>query len=423
MASLVEKYPKIPWLRIVASERSFTDYSFLLGSSGHRKEHQPYIEALVSRIVTFFEEHYKAFQPDGVITSYGDNIFNLIAGVLAQQFGIRIFIPHPAFITGSEQLTGGFIGNDIHLQSFKMLKRYRELLGRKLADEEFQKGEQIRAAICNYNSKDTLELVYGRKNYEKPVSPQAKKGLIQYILKNKNYNKDIAFFKILIWEKIKANLVRVSRSVTSARAIKAASNGSLPEKFVYFPMHYQPEASTLVAGVYYSNQVALIENISKLLPLGYKLVVREHPRGRSFRPSWHYRHLSQLHNVQFSDLNSKRLIQASEFVITISGTSAIEACAFGKPVAILGETFHSYNLLYYNVRDLRHLENIMRSVLVEKKFLNRLDRREMEIKFLLSYSSGVFNYFPLDGNEKRLAKEIINDFLEGRDLKFSPRSL
>ena len=76
-------------------------------------------------------------------------------------------------------------------------------------------------------------------------------------------------------------------------------------KSQFFSAQFQPEESTLTQGVWYANQVALIENISKSLPFGYTLVVKFHPWGRPIGPLWQYRYLKNFYNIKFSDLNSK----------------------------------------------------------------------------------------------------------------------
>ena len=38
LEALHERYPNVPWGTVIAAERSFTDYSFLFGGTGHRRE-------------------------------------------------------------------------------------------------------------------------------------------------------------------------------------------------------------------------------------------------------------------------------------------------------------------------------------------------------------------------------------------------
>ena len=44
------------------------------------------------------------------------------------------------------------------------------------------------------------------------------------------------------------------------------------QKYVYFPLHVDPEASTMVLSPFHTNQIALIENLSKSLPTDHLLV-------------------------------------------------------------------------------------------------------------------------------------------------------
>ena len=47
-------------------------------------------------------------------------------------------------------------------------------------------------------------------------------------------------------------------------------------RFIYFPLHVEPERQTLIVAPFYTNQIELITNIVKSLPVGYKLFVKEH---------------------------------------------------------------------------------------------------------------------------------------------------
>ena len=46
--------------------------------------------------------------------------------------------------------------------------------------------------------------------------------------------------------------------------------------FVYFPLHSEPEKALLLDAPYYSNQVDVIYNIAKSLPVGFTLLVKDH---------------------------------------------------------------------------------------------------------------------------------------------------
>ena len=141
------------------------------------------------------------------------------------------------------------------------------------------------------------------------------------------------------------------------------------EKYVFFPLHYEPETATMIMAPMYIDQIAVIENISKSLPLNYKLYVKEHPvmAALGMRDFSYYERLMKIPNIVLIDprINSKELIKSCKILITITGTAGWEAILFKKPAITLGSVFYnkmemvkkckSYNDLPYLVKDV--LEN------------------------------------------------------------------
>jgi capsule polysaccharide export protein KpsC/LpsZ len=115
------------------------------------------------------------------------------------------------------------------------------------------------------------------------------------------------------------------------------------ERFLLFPLHYQPEASTLVLGYFYDDQLSVIENIAKALPIGTYLYVKEHRIGFGLRRNAYYRRIRSYPNVRLIGpyANTRRLVADCDGVVTISSTVGWEALCFGKPVFLMGETFYS----------------------------------------------------------------------------------
>ena len=50
----------------------------------------------------------------------------------------------------------------------------------------------------------------------------------------------------------------------------------IKEKFILFPLHVQPEQSIDVAGRPFTDQIAYIKQLAKILPIDIVLVVKEH---------------------------------------------------------------------------------------------------------------------------------------------------
>lgn len=115
------------------------------------------------------------------------------------------------------------------------------------------------------------------------------------------------------------------------------------EKFVFFPLHFQPEMTTLVLGPYAVNQVAVVENIAKTLPIDHRLYVKEHKACLGRRETGYYRRLREIPNVRLISphADSHDLIKQSSAVCVISSTVGWEALLYEKPVVSIGDVFYN----------------------------------------------------------------------------------
>lgn len=115
------------------------------------------------------------------------------------------------------------------------------------------------------------------------------------------------------------------------------------EKFVFFPLHFQPEMTTLVLGPYAVNQVAVVENLAKTLPIDHRLYVKEHKASLGRREMGYYRRLRSIPNVRLISpyADSHDLITQSSAVCVISSTVGWEALLYEKPVVSIGDVFYN----------------------------------------------------------------------------------
>lgn len=114
------------------------------------------------------------------------------------------------------------------------------------------------------------------------------------------------------------------------------------EKFIYFPLHQEPERSLLIAAPKFSDQLHTIKQISKNLPNNYQLYVKEHPTqgpARNWREISFYKEIMELKNVKLfhPEFDSKLLLKNCNLVISVGGTSSFEATFFGKPSLIFAD--------------------------------------------------------------------------------------
>ncbi len=136
--------------------------------------------------------------------------------------------------------------------------------------------------------------------------------------------------------------------------------------FVYFPLHSEPEKALLIDSPYYLNQIELINQIAKSLPVGFKLLVKDHPEtkihGRSVS---FYKNITNLPNVKLINpfVSRDKILSQSSLVITIAGTAGLEAFFFEKPVIVLSNTDYSHLSSVYRLKSLEDLPQTIRSCL------------------------------------------------------------
>ena len=145
---------------------------------------------------------------------------------------------------------------------------------------------------------------------------------------------------------------------------------NLDMPFVYFPLQLEPERTILVPAPFYSDQIEVITHIAKSLPVGYKLVVKEHPMQeiRGWRPISHYNEIKNMPNVEFyhPSVPSKTLIEKCSLVATITGTSGLEAAINGKPSVVFADTIYSELPSVFRIRNIEELPDVIKTVLETK---------------------------------------------------------
>ena len=137
------------------------------------------------------------------------------------------------------------------------------------------------------------------------------------------------------------------------------------EKFVLFPLHFQPEATTLIYGKWYNNQLNLIECLVRAIPVGYKLYVKEHSYGYGNRHLQFYKDIKKFQNVRLitPHVKSLDLIKQTSLVVTITGTVGWESLMLQKPVLIFGNVFYDIFDGAKKVRDISELPSLVRKLL------------------------------------------------------------
>lgn len=159
------------------------------------------------------------------------------------------------------------------------------------------------------------------------------------------------------------------------------------KKYVYFPLHYQPEASTCVCAEKYEKQLFYIDSWAKSLPSDTQLYVKEHYALLGHRDPHFYVDLQKYPNVVLINPweSSRKLIEQSVAVATLTGTAGLEAMLLRKPVFVCG------NAVYENAPGIIKLDEIFDNYVPHIEKWNQPSRDDV-IKYLCacirSYSKG-----------------------------------
>jgi hypothetical protein len=108
--------------------------------------------------------------------------------------------------------------------------------------------------------------------------------------------------------------------------------------FAFYPLQSEPEISSLIWGKSYMNHIETIRNVARSLPVGMKLLVKEHPRALGYRSYGYYRKILEIPNVLLAcpDQEVQPIIQRSKLVISVATFVAFEAVIKHIPSVMLG---------------------------------------------------------------------------------------
>ena len=155
------------------------------------------------------------------------------------------------------------------------------------------------------------------------------------------------------------------------------------EKFIFVPLQVEPERTIAYDAPFFTDQLQMIKNIAKSLPINLKLYVKEHynMRFRSWREIQFYKDLQNLPNVKLihPTVNPKELLEKCSLVITTSSTAAMEAAFYEKPSIVFAETVYSDLPSVFRVKNMEELPEIISKALKEKVKLTEVNNGINEI--------------------------------------------
>lgn len=122
------------------------------------------------------------------------------------------------------------------------------------------------------------------------------------------------------------------------------------QPYIYVPLHYQPERTTCPQGGVFNDQTLVVELLSKALPEGWLLYVKDHPSqfkytqmGELSRWPTYWDAMADLNSVRFvnTDVSSIKLMDCSQALATVTGAAGWEALVRGTPVLHFGNAWYA----------------------------------------------------------------------------------
>lgn len=155
-----------------------------------------------------------------------------------------------------------------------------------------------------------------------------------------------------IFRKLLAYLLKYFDSNIKKEYERVQQKPDLSKKFIYFPLHYQPERNSSPQGGVYVDQILMAETLSASLPDGWYIYIKEHPvqwlvRGLSYfsyRFRGYYEDLAKLKNIKLVPMKTDtyELMKYAQAVATITGTAGWEALVRKKPVLAFGYPWYQH---------------------------------------------------------------------------------
>lgn len=183
-------------------------------------------------------------------------------------------------------------------------------------------------------------------------------------------------------------------------------------KYVYFPLHLEPELALIVCAPYQMNQVGILQNIARSLPADVCLAVKEHPVIGSNFPLSFYEQVANTPNVLFLDPTEKtnEIIRGSVGVMAITGTAALEAVILGKPSLTFGNVYFNTCHSVHTFESWEKIHDLV--VAMEQETINDNDLASfLQAVMDISYP---LNLLDLVGNEhpEEVIREMTSKFLD-----------
>lgn len=286
----------------------------------------------ISGMCSFVREYFAAENPDKVFFYAVANAFSVACAQVAGKEGIGFYYPIAARIRDLLTLSTDHSGSVQHIKQ-TYVDMLNDISGHEDAVRDAHEyiDEFVKKPEMPKHQTFADDTIYGKLTKFQLLILLAQAAWPLY--KNKSLQMLYPFTRFVTHFRDSFN-----RRYLKKRGI-FKKVGDIPDgQYALFPLHHDPEASTMVWSPMFTDQLAAIEAISKSIPLTWTLAVKEHRSTWGKRPLSFYKRLLRIPKVVLIHPMEDQyaLIKKARLVTGIHGTTAFEAMLLGIVPLLIG---------------------------------------------------------------------------------------
>lgn len=207
------------------------------------------------------------------------------------------------------------------------------------------------------------------------------------------------------WQMFKRAFNRNLKTILLSSKYENAKPG---EKFLLYPLHFHPEASTSILSGSYLNEYEVIKNIAFNLPEGLMLYVKDHVSAWGYPSLEFYKKILALPNVRLlpPTAPTKQLIKNSAAIVTLTSTVGYEALLLNKRVFLFGNVFYKFHPGVVQISDPAKIFDIFKIELDKTIDFDRDYNLDFLAGYYLTTKPGTLNLMANNKNSEMLVRQL-----------------
>ena len=324
------------------------------------------IKDIVNRQNYYFEYIESIFNKNKIdlVICRPDSLLGFAITTIAKEKGVPITVQAPTRINDYMSWTYGAYMQDDQITS--LMKELKQNNTKVEVDSSEEK-------LASHTFKAREQLIDG-------LSFKSLINMIIYILKDglnwliKDIKRGKFGKRTSVYNRIKSKITAYIEHRFYQRIFEKSINTIKNNKYIYFPLPMEPEYNTHSLSKEFINIYAMIQQVAISMPSGYNLVIKEHTPNIGKKTRDFYTRLQKMPNLIIANylISGPLLIDNAEAIVTVAGSSAIEAAERGKMAVVFATSSDFFGLsniiLGHSMRDLpKVLLEAIKEISLDKK--------------------------------------------------------